>query len=386
MTRILISAGEVSGEHHAGRLMLALRERDPSLEFDAFGGQHLESLGARLLFPLSDFAVMGLAGVFKHLKTFVSALALFDRTLKETRPDLVILTDYPGLHLRFARLAQRRGVPVLFFICPQLWAWAPWRARRFARVVDHALTILPFEEAYFRKLGIDARYIGHPAADALAEQETDASTALDDEVAAADPALALLPGSRTQEIRANLPTMIRVARRLRKDWPNATFFLPQKRDKTRRLCEEVLRELPLEGVRIVDDLPAVLRHARFALVVSGTVTFEVAFHGVPMVVLYRVTKFQHALVSRILTVPWVSQVNLIAGRELVPEFVTPDEPIDEITERCRALIGETANRAACVEALQDRLAHAFGPGASDRAADAVMELLAAPDRPSEASR
>ncbi|MFG0320401.1 MAG: lipid-A-disaccharide synthase, partial [Planctomycetota bacterium JB042] len=374
----LISAGEVSGEHHAARLLAALRRRDPSLEFDAFGGRHLEAAGARLLFPLSDFAVMGFKAVFEHIGTFVKVLARFDRTLREDRPDLVVLLDYPGLHVRFARLCRRRGVPVLYYVCPQLWAWAPWRARRFARVVDHALTILPFEEEYFRRLGIDARYVGHPAADELAaETAGEEDDALEAEVRGAAPGLALLPGSRPQEVRTNLPLMVKVARRIREEHPAATFFLPQLRDDTAAVCREVLEAHPLDGVRFVRAVRPVLRGARFALVVSGTVTFEVACHGVPMVVVYRLTRFQRFLADRILTVPWISQVNLIAGRELVPEFVTPDEPVEEIAAACLDRIGETETRRECVKALGEDLRHAFSPGASERAADAVLALLRA---------
>lgn len=376
MTRILLSAGEVSGEHHAARLLAAIRRRDPSITFDAFGGRHLEAAGARLLFPLSDFAVMGFKAVFEHIGTFVKVLARFDRALREDRPDLVVLLDYPGLHVRFARLCRRRGVPVLYYICPQLWAWAPWRARRFARVVDHALTILPFEEEYYRRLGIDARYVGHPAADELAADaagESDAS--LEAEVRAATPGIALLPGSRPQEVRSNLPLMIEVARRLRAAHPEATFFLPQLRDDTAAVCREILDARPLEGVRFVRAVRPVLRGARFAFVVSGTVTFEVAYHRVPMVVLYRLTRFQRFLADQILTVPWISQVNLIAGRELVPEFVTPDWPVDALTEACLARIEETETRRECVQALGNELREAFAPGASDRAAAAVLALL-----------
>ena len=374
--RLLISTGEVSGEHHAARVVQALKGIDSNLEIDCFGGRHLEAAGARLIYPLSDFAVLGFAGVFKNLSRFVRILALFDRYLEQERPDAVVLVDYPGLHVRFAALAHRRGIPVVYFVCPQLWAWAPWRAARFARFVDHALTILPFEEEYFARRGIEARYVGHPAADELAlaadmAQDVD----LAELIGELAPPIALLPGSRPQEARANLPLMLDVAGRLRESLQEAVFLVPQMRDDTREVCRQIAAGHPCGPVRIVTAAQPVLKLARFALVASGTATFEVAYHGVPMVVLYRITRFQEFMGRQLLTVPWISQVNLIAGRELVPEFVTTGHPVEEITAAALELIGETRAREKCLEALSSTLRFAFLPGASARAAGEILKLL-----------
>ncbi|MFH0945301.1 MAG: lipid-A-disaccharide synthase [Planctomycetota bacterium] len=374
--RLLISAGEVSGEHHAARVVSALKRLDSGLEIDCFGGRHLEAAGARLIYPLSDFAVLGFAGVFKNLSRFVKILALFDRYLEQHRPDAVVLVDYPGLHVRFAALAHRRGVKVVYFVCPQLWAWAPWRAARFARCVDHALTILPFEERYFARRGIEARYVGHPAADELASTaDTAQDLDLEELIGDGAPPIALLPGSRPQEARSNLPLMLDVALRLQDSLPGAIFLVPQTRDDTRRVCSEIVAKHPCEPVRIVNSARPVLKLARFALVASGTATFEVACHGVPMVVLYRITRFQEFLGRQLLTVPWISQVNLIAGRELVPEFVTAGHPVEEITAAALELIGETSTRGECLEALSSTFRFAFLPGASARAAGEILKVL-----------
>lgn len=376
MTRLFVSAGEASGDHHAARLVRELLARAPTLTIDAFGGPHLEQAGARILFPLPDLAVMGFRRVFENLGRFVDVLKLYLRYLEEQRPDAVLLVDYPGLHLRFARLARRRGIKVIYFVCPQLWAWAPWRARRFRRAVDHALTILPFEEEYFRRRGIEARYVGHPAADSLAgfvpDAQDDAITAA---IRAADPGIALLPGSRPQEVVDNLPVMLAVARNIKAAHPRACFFLPQSRADTRAVCARLLQAEADLPVRLVDRVHAVLGGARFALVTSGTATFEVAWHGVPMVVLYKITRLHRFLGSQLLTVPWISQVNLIAGEQLVPEFVDPEQPIDAITRASLERIEDTPVRQLCLDKLSRSLRFAFAPGASARAADAVMAAL-----------
>jgi lipid-A-disaccharide synthase len=328
---------------------------------------------------------MGFAAVFAQIGRFVDVLRRFGRYLDEQRPDLVVLLDYPGLHLRMAALARRRQIPVVYYVCPQLWAWAPWRARRFTRVVDHALTILPFEEEYFRRRGITARFVGHPSADVPARGTPAPDTDLLHRLKATALPLALMPGSRPQEVRENLPPMLGAARRIRERLPQARFFLPQRRADTAAACRALLAaEAAAHGkvgefIEVVEAVEPVLQHVRFALVASGTATFEVALHRVPMVVYYRI-RWQHELLGRLmLTVPWISLVNLIAGRALVPEFVTADtspRTLDAIAAASVALIGDTPERRACLDALAGELAPAFAPGASRRAAEEIAGVLA----------
>lgn len=375
--KLFVSAGEASGDHHAAKLVAELLRIAPDTDVLAFGGPELEAAGADVRFPLTDLAVMGFKKVFENLGHFVGVLRDFDELLARERPDAVVLTDYPGLHLRFARLAKRRGIPVVYFICPQLWAWAPWRAARFRRVVDHALTILPFEERYFADLGLEARFIGHPSADGLAEWTPDArDLEVEADVRSGATPIAILPGSRRQEVSANLPLMLKVVRRLKAELPGLRVHLPQSsRPAVRELCAELLAGEPDLGVIQTDRVHPVLRAVRFALVASGTATYEVAWHGVPMVVLYRITKLQRRLGGLLLTVPWISQVNLIAGRELVPEFVTPDEPVEELAAACRERIVDGPVRDAFEGARETDLRDAFAPGASARAAAAVAAFL-----------
>jgi lipid-A-disaccharide synthase len=374
--RLLVSAGELSGEQHAARLIAALKNLDPTLAIDAYGGDLMRDAGAELLVPLSRHAVMGFAAVFKSIGTFAGILRGFAEHLATRRPDAVVLVDYPGLHLEFARLAKRAGVPVYYYCCPQYWAWAPWRGARFARRVARAFTIFPFEEAYFRDLGVPAQYVGHPSADRLAEETPDAvDHAITARVGAEVLPVALLPGSRPSEVRGILPWMLAVARKIVEREPAATFWLPQFRADTRDQCERILATDGFDRCRIVDRVPAVLRAARCALVASGTATFEVGYFGVPMVVLYKITRLQRFLGSKLLTVPWISQVNLIAGRELVPEVLAVEPPIDEVAALALDRLRETPTRQATLSALQKELAPAFAPGAAARAASAIVAEL-----------
>ncbi len=381
--RLLISAGELSGEQHAASLITALRERDPTIEIDAFGGELMSEAGARLVFPLSRHAIMGFKAVFGAIPLFARILETFATTLDERRPDAVVLVDYPGLHFKFAQLAKRRGVKVFYYCCPQLWAWAPWRAARFRKRVDHAFTIFEFEERYFRDLGVAADYVGHPSADRMKDERSSEGDARDVAIARelaheepGDFVIALLPGSRPQEVRSILPWMLRIARELRVAMPRLRFVVPQLRDDTRAICTALLAT---EGhgldVTIVERVVPVLRAARFALVASGTATFEVGFFGVPMIVLYKITAMQRFLGSILLTVPWISQINLIAGRELVPEFVATDEPVAPVVELALARIRDGEVRESTLLALRDELRSAFEPGAAGRAANAILRAL-----------
>ncbi len=374
---LFVSAGELSGEQHAAKLVDALRALRPDWRFVGFGGDVMAKAGVDVRFPLSNFAVMGFKAVFAQIHRFIDILKLFERTIAETAPDAVILTDYPGLHLRMASLAKVQGVPVVDFICPQLWAWAPWRKRRFARVVDLALTILPFEADYFRSLGIDARFVGHPTAEQVARERAVPPSALAREIAACALPIALLPGSRGQEIRTILPLQAKVVRALLADFPDARFFLPQTKPRAAGACREFLERHPDLPITLVDDVSSVLRAVRFALVASGTATFEVACHGVPMVVLYKITRWHRFLASQLLTVPWISLVNLIAGEAIVPEFVVHDEPVDAIARACKERIADGPVRSRALDDLDRRLAHGRALGASENAARAIVEFVEA---------
>ncbi len=374
--RIFVSAGELSGEHLAAPVVREIRRRAPEVAVDCMGGAHLEAAGARLLFPLSDLAVLGFQAVFASIGKFVGVIRRFQRYLDDERPDLVLLVDYPGLHVRFAQLARRAGIPVFYFACPQLWAWAPWRAKRFAAAVDRAFTILPFEEGYLRARGIDAKYVGSPALERL---EAEARVPPDDMLArmlAGDaPIVALLPGSRPQEVDANLPLMIAAATRLAAKRPEVRFVLPQSNEPAARRAESFLRGAPIR-VDLVRRVGPVLARARAALVASGTATFEVAWHRVPMVVVYRITRWHRFLGGQFLTVPWISLVNLVAGAEIVPEFVGPDLDAQAIADACEARLVDGEIRMRCLDDLDRRFRARLTTGAAAAVASAALERLA----------
>jgi lipid-A-disaccharide synthase len=378
---LFVSAGETSGELHAARLLRALApelhaaDGTARLRCTAFGGHHLAEAGATLRFSLSEHAVMGVRSVLRQLPLILRAFASYLRLLRSDPPDLVVLVDYPGLHVVMAKAARRRRIPVLHYVAPQYWAWGPWRMRRYRRSVDATLTILPFEPAFFRRFRVPARYIGHPLLDELSHDPPDAAT-----VAAvrARPTLVLLPGSRRGEIAANLPGMLRTASALRAEHGDLRVVLPHRDPRRTPLLREALATA---GAGFVEHhegpLAAWLAGARLVFAKSGTGSLEACLHGQPTIVVYQLRGFLAALgYHNILSVPWIAAANLVAGRRVVPEFCfARDRGWDDVLAAARRLWaddGERGQLRAGLHEVQTRLGRA---GATERTAAIVRTFL-----------
>ncbi|MCA1686602.1 MAG: lipid-A-disaccharide synthase, partial [Planctomycetia bacterium] len=240
--RIFLSAGEPSGDLHAANLIHSLRKRWPDAEFVGYGGPRMAEAGAVLLFPLVELSVMWFLRVLLNIRTFLGLVGQADRYFRDERPDAVVLIDYPGLHWWIARKAKERGIPVVYYVPPQIWAWAGWRVKKVKKYVDHVLCSLPFEPAWYQERGYSrARYVGHPYFDELVERVLDESF-LAAERAKGGPVVALLPGSRTQEVTRNLPVMLRAAARLNGARPDlhARFVVACLHDRHKAMVETIL--------------------------------------------------------------------------------------------------------------------------------------------------
>ncbi|HSE28498.1 MAG TPA: lipid-A-disaccharide synthase [Gemmatimonadales bacterium] len=365
--RLLVSAGEPSGDLHAAPVVEALRARWPDAVVDALGGPRLAAAGARVRWRMEDYAAFGLAEVVASLPRHARLLREWRRALTRGDWDLVVLLDYPGFHLRVAEAARAAGVPVLYYIAPQLWAWRPERARRFAGAVDRLAVILPFEAAFFGRLGVAATYVGHPLLDGeLWPDRAEARRRLG--IGAGDRVLALLPGSRGGEVRRLWPALREAAFRLRREGR----------------CDRVLVASTgagtypgADGFTLVPgDSRLVMAAADAALAKSGTTTLECALAGTPMVVAYAVHPVTWLIARRLVTVPYVSLVNLVAERPVVPELlqgeVTPDRLVAEATPLLQP--GSTAH-AAQLRGFAEVRNRLGGPGAAVRVAGLAGELL-----------
>lgn len=370
---VFVSAGEASGEGHAARLVKALAAE--GIRFSCFGGSSMAAAGGTLLYPLSQHAVMGLVGVLRHLPLLLRAHARFLRLLREDPPDLAVLVDYPGLHLVMAKAARRHGVPVLHYIAPQYWAWGPWRMRRYRRSVDATLTILPFEPRFFARHGIPAGYIGHPLLDQAVEPAAPAAAL----PATADtPVLVVLPGSRSAEVRANLPGLVEVAARARAAVPALRVVIVHRDPRKAAVIRTMLTELGAAHLEVHEGaLAPWLARARVVVAKSGTGSLEACLNGVPTVVVYRLANPLAVWGYRnLVQVPFIAAANLVAGRAVVPEFCFhAGRQWQDVAEATIALLGEGAVRSACLEGLREVRSRLGNPGATARVAAIVRGAL-----------
>lgn len=375
--RVVLSCGDASGEAHAVRLLRELRRRRPELEVHGFGGAALEAEGMQVWEPLADLNVMGFRDVLAQLPLFFGCVRRFAEELRDQPPDLVVLIDYPGLNRHLLRVAQRAGVPVVDYIAPQLWAWAPWRVRDFRRA-DRLLTILPFESDWYAQHGASAQYVGHPLGDGLgqaaaAEAELPAEWQIHDQHATEW--VGILPGSRKREILENLPVLLEAAAELQRRRPKVRFVLPHLRAKVDDLLREMLAASTVEVLYAPGCFHRVLPHLRAAWVASGTALLEVAAHRVPPVLVYQVSSRLGAWLSRHwLAVPYVGSLNLIAGQELAPEHLgrslDPRALADDLEAR---LAGPVRDQTlAQIDALRPGFAV---PGAAARTAAILDEIV-----------
>jgi lipid-A-disaccharide synthase len=366
--RILISAGEASGETYGALLIEALRRRLPDLECFGVGGERMRAAGCDTVVQARDIAVVGLAEVVSHLPRIYGEFRKLLRQVDRRRPDIAVLIDFPDWNFRLARALHRRGIPVVYYVSPQLWAWRPGRIELVKKYVRKMLVIFPFEDAWYRQRGVEAEYVGHPLVD-LPEVAPGASKG---------PLIALLPGSRRKEFAMNLGAMLDAARDLERNF--CGFVLPVASTLDAAWVRSLV-EAGTRGLRapfhVVSDARHALAHARAAIVASGTATLEATLIGTPFVMVYRVSPLSWLVGRRLVKVPFFAMPNLIAGREVVPELVQADFTARNVVSRLREIMPDGPARARMLEDFAEirRQLTVTGEGtASDRAAEAVLKV------------
>jgi lipid-A-disaccharide synthase len=371
--RVFVSAGEPSGDLHGASLVRALRRLQPDVEVSGFGGERMASAGCPLLYPLADHPVIGLTAAAASVPLVWRVLNQADRHFKEHRPDVVVVIDNPGFHWWLARTARKHGIPVLYFVPPQLWAWGRWRVAKMRRLVDRVLCVLPFEQAWYESHGVAARYIGHPYFDELRAQRLDPDF-MAEQRSKPGPIVALLPGSRRQELDFNPPSLLRAAEIIHKQRPEVRFLVACLKEEHRRRVEGLLQGSTLPVEVHAGRTPEIIELAHSTIAVSGSVGLELLYRGKPSVVLFRVGKLGMVLAFTLKKVPFISLVNLLLGRELFPEFLSSRCQAEAMAEHILEWLEKPASHdaiRAVLGVLRDKVAE---PGACERAAREIVEI------------
>jgi lipid-A-disaccharide synthase len=372
----MIVAGEASGDMYGARLVAALRNLAPGITFFGIGGPKMEEAEVRILYRVSQLAVVGMTEVLPKMRFIRQALNELKDALKDSPPNLLILIDYPGFNLNLAKKAHDLGIPVLYYIPPQVWAWRERRVKKIAKRVDRVAVILPFEKEFYSRYGIRVEYVGHPLLDGL--EERGSSEQVRGHLGfGADrfPVVGLLPGSRNEEIIRHMPPMIGAAEIIARTYPDLRCLLPLASTVSEEIVKPYLEDVKFDVSIRSADTKKVLGGCDLALIASGTATLEAAITGTPMVILYKVS-FLTYLISKLLAkVTHIGLVNLVAGGEIVPELIQRDATDSRLAEEGLRILEDEAIREdmkANLRMVRDQLGQG---GASERTAAIAGEMM-----------
>jgi lipid-A-disaccharide synthase len=361
-----ILAGEASGDLHGANLMKAVKANDPNANFRCWGGDLMQQQGGVLVKHYRDLAFMGFVEVLMHLGTIFKNLSFCKNDILSYKPDVLILIDYPGFNLRIAEFAKNKGIKVFYYISPQIWAWKQDRVHKIKKIVDKMAVILPFEEAFYNKFDYKVHFVGHPLLDAISARQP---RKLPSDISNGKPVIALLPGSRKQEISKLLPLMLGVV----KNFPSHQFVVAGAPSIPQGYYNSLIGRAPVTILH--NETYTLLENAEAALVTSGTATLETALFGVPEVVCYTGSTLSYYIAKKLIKVKYISLVNLIMDREIVKELIQMEVTLENISAELEKLIADAEYRREMLEnyaALREKLG---GRGASHKAAQLIREML-----------
>jgi lipid-A-disaccharide synthase len=378
---IMLSAGEASGDLHGATMCRALRALDPGVRLIGMGGAHMAAAGVEILVDPTAHAAMGTSEAVGRVPGLYRAYRILVRALRECRPLVIVLIDFPEFNLRLAKQARRAGVPVVYFIPPQLWAWRRGRIRQMARRVTRVLAAFPFEEGLYEGAGVPVEFVGHPLLDVVPSDLARATARERLGVGEGRTLVGLLPGSRKQEVSRLLPRMLDAAGRLARADGRRCFVLGLAASVDRGQVGALLERASGAGgppIEVVEGLThEVMAAADVLLIASGTATLEAALLGAPMVVCYRVSRLTEAIVRLLKRSPWISLPNIVAGRGAVPEILQEDVTGARLAREAERLLVDPAAASAQRAAFKELRSKLGQPGVGARAARAVLKVAGA---------
>ncbi|NIO09906.1 MAG: lipid-A-disaccharide synthase [Deltaproteobacteria bacterium] len=372
--KIMLVVGEASGDLYGAQLVNQLYRQDPSLDIYGVAGENLKREGIRVLFDVARLAGMGLAELIGNIKSLWLAYWLLRRSLKDQRPDLLILIDFPEFNLRLARLAHRWNIPVLYYISPQVWAWRKGRTRKIARWVSRIAVVFPFEVPLYEKEGARVTFVGHPLLDLVHSNQSREDTLKRYRLDPDKQTIVMLPGSRKREVEYLLPLMLRAAARLSLDGEIQFVVLRANTVKPEQL-EEILSTVSLPVAVVEMDNYNLLNAANLAWVASGTATLEAALLKKPMIIVYRLSWITYLLARLLVRVNHIGMVNIIAGDRVVPELIQDDVTAEKICSETQRILSDKNVTQQIVGKLENVRERLGSPGAPQRVAELALSLI-----------
>ena len=373
MTRILISAGEASGDIHAAAVTAAIKKIDSSAEVFGMGGDALRNAGGEVLFDIKDHGVMGFVEVLKKLPDLFKLRDDFEKVMDERKPDCLITVDYPGFNMKLAKLAHDKGIPVVSYIAPSAWAWHKSRAKKVAKIVDKVACIFPFEYDVYKEAGAPVEFVGHPLVDIVKPKMSQAEAMAFAGKEEGQKLILLMPGSRLMEIEKMLPTLLEAAKLIKKQLPEVSFVMPRAGTIPISLLEEKIKASGLE-VKITEgnnyDLFSV---ADLALATSGTVTLEAALCGLGSVIVYKTNPVTYFIAKLVVNIPHIGLPNIVAAKSVLPELIQNDFTPAKVAQEALALL-ESERNVKMKEDLAYVKERLGKPGAVGRVAELVLKI------------
>lgn len=368
----MIIAGEASGDMHGAKLVQSIKKTDPRSFLFGIGGRAMHAEGVQILVDANILSVVGITEVFSNLPTIYRSMSIVKKALRQLKPNLLILIDFPDFNFHVAEFAKKVGIPILYYISPQIWAWRQGRVKKIKRLIDHMAVILPFEASFYRKHQVPVTFVGHPLLDRIVPVPPPSISA-DSKQA---PVIGLLPGSREKEVSTLLPVMLDACNKIQKVCPDARFMISCSdsihAERMIRIVNRYKADINAEVIK--GRVERVIRNSQVLVAASGTVTLEAALYGVPAVIVYKVSPTSYWLGKRLIKVKHIGIVNLIVQKTLLPELIQDDASPEQIAQKVIHMIGDPRLYMQITEELSHVRKRLGGAGASDRVARIALNL------------
>ena len=378
MSKIMISVGEASGDLHGASVAHALKAIEPDIKLFGMGGQGMRAAGVDIVYDIADLGVIGFVEIIKNLSKLFRLRDTLGELMDAERPDALVIIDYHGFNIRLAKVAKSKGIPVIAYICPKVWAWGRSRAKVMAETVEKVAAIFPFEVDIFKEYGANVTFVGNPLLDIVKTTMPKTEAYAYFGANAEQPLVLLLPGSRQQEIVNLLPVMLEAAVIISEKVPNCQFFLPVASTISREMLQDIISKYNITVIMTEDNTYDLMNIANMAVAASGTVTLEAAILHLPIVVIYKLATLTYLIGKMIIQIPYISLPNIVAGKEIVPELVQYAVTPENIAKEAVPMLIDPLVHSKIVRDLTD-MCRKLGPaGAVERVAREILAVAHSP--------